>query len=62
MKLNVDMNSPDDQGRTTLQVALERGKEEVVQILLQHGADAETQVRVPALDDPNSLYDNTQTQ
>ena len=64
MKLNVDVdvNARDDQGRTPLQVALERGREEVVQILLEHGAVAEAQVRVQALDDPSSLYDNTQTQ
>ena len=58
MKLDVDMNSRDSHGRTPLQVALENGREEVVQLLLEHGAestlplhgaDAGTQVRVPAL-------------
>jgi ankyrin repeat protein len=54
LKLDVDINSRDDQGRTPLQVALEKGKdsEEVVQLLLEHGA--ETQVRLPILNDPGS--------
>jgi ankyrin repeat protein len=60
LKLDVDINSRDNQSRTPLQVALEEGGDEVVQLLLEHGAegmsplhgaDAETQVRVPALND-----------
>ena len=63
LKLDVDINSHDNQGRTPLQVALENGNEGVAQLLLEHGAesmsplhkaDAETQVRVSALDDPGS--------
>jgi len=60
LKLNVDINSRDNQGRTPLQVALEKGRGEVVELLLEHGADTETQVRVPALNDPGSLYDTIQ--
>jgi hypothetical protein len=69
MKLDVDINSRDNQGRTPLQVALENGSEKVAQPLLEHGAestsslhggDAETQVRVPDLNGPVSLYDAIQ--
>ena len=64
LKLDVDINSRDNQGRSPLQVALEKGRKKVVQLLLEHGAestspmhgaDAETQVRVPALNEPGSL-------
>ena len=70
LKLEVDINSRDNQGRTPLQVALENCSEGVVRLLLEHGAesasplrgaDAETQVRVPALNDTGSLYDTTST-
>jgi ankyrin repeat protein len=66
LKFDVDINSRDNQGRTPLQVAI---RKKVVQLLLEHGAesasplhgaDAETQVRVPALNDPGSLYDTIQ--
>ena len=69
MKLDVDINSRDNQGRTPLQVALENGSKKIVQLLLEHGAestsslhraDADTQVRVPASDDPVSLFDTIQ--
>ena len=69
LKLNVDINSLDNQGRTPLQVALEKGREEVVELLLEHDAeitsplhdaDAEMQVRVPALNGPCSLFDTIQ--
>ena len=68
LKLDVDINSRDNQGRTPLQVALEKGRKKVVQLLLEHGAEstspldgaAETQVRVPTLNDPGSLYDTLQ--
>jgi ankyrin repeat protein len=66
LNLDVDINSRDNRGRTPLQVALEQGREEVVELLLEHDAestsplhdaDAEMQVRVPALNGPGSLYD-----
>jgi ankyrin repeat protein len=69
LKLNVDVNSRDNQGRTPHQIALEKRRKEVVQLLLEHGAestsplhgaDAETRVRVPALNDPGSLNDTLQ--
>jgi ankyrin repeat protein len=70
LKLDVDINSCDNQGRTPLQVALENGRRKFVPLLLEHGAkstlplhgaDAETQVRLPALGDPDSLYDTMET-
>ena len=39
LKLNVDMNARDDQGRTPLQVALEKGNSQVAELLLEHGAE-----------------------
>jgi ankyrin repeat protein len=69
LNLDVDINSRDNQGQTPLHVALEKGRKKVAQLLLDHGAestpplqvtDAETQVRVPALNDSGSLYDTLQ--
>jgi ankyrin repeat protein len=45
LKLDVNINSRDDQGRTPLQVALEKGREEVVQLLLEHGAESTSPVQ-----------------
>jgi ankyrin repeat protein len=39
LKLDVDINSRDNQGRTPLQVALQEGKSEVAELLLEHGAE-----------------------
>ena len=69
IELDVEINSRDNLGRTPLQVALENRSEGVVRLLLEHGAEstsplcgaeAETQVRVPALNDPGSLYNSIQ--
>jgi ankyrin repeat protein len=38
LELGVNLNSRDNEGRTPLQVALDKDNEQVVQILLQHGA------------------------
>jgi cytohesin len=38
LKHNADPNTRDEYGRTPLQIALKYGEEEVVQLLLQHGA------------------------
>jgi ankyrin repeat protein len=38
LELGVDVNTRDNKGQTPLQVALEKGDEQVVQLLLQHGA------------------------
>ena len=65
LKLDVDINARDNQGQTPLQLALESSMEDVIQLLLEHGAesthsgDAKTQVRVPALNDLGSLYNTT---
>ena len=62
LELDADVNSRDNEGRTPLQVALDEDNEQVVQILLQHGAQASRGRRYESwfLGDHGPLHDAIQ--